>query len=831
MKKMFFRLTVLLMLVCPFLVKGQCADSNDPVINKGLNIKTEPGTTVSVFDWRMPNTPSTQLNHYTMLIPNTASNQTETITRLNPYFWLQGNINTVHLQSKPANEKDYDPAKGWELMSHYFGGTYDPNTAPYIILYNRYQGILRVFFYIRTGIGIAYNAGRIDINFIRNPEYHTRVGIQQESALLSYAKTPIKALDKFDKNLISSSPIIVNGEGNFWLYADFPMAYDACTCNYISQLSIRPVLSLVSKVELIQDDISKTTVTSSSTSSASVSPVISGYKKDFDTFLGKLTGVGKSLKAGLDVVEGLIPSKAIYETTTKTDLNEVPGIDEFTYIQKIKTDKRTPFEFPKEVKEAAGTFGIALGLIELMIGGGESPTPTISARGLKYRISGIISTEKGLTPALLFAPGSNWPSNTGATLSKPVYNNALGIFNMTETPRINYNTVGITSEGSPYNYQAVSGNSVQSTQYNYVKWDFKLLDDIKYSINPASGYKPVPVDIKAALVFSVNAKCLNDDRVPGQKFPPFCTFSSPISSSCTVVRAKNPDGKLSDTAVITTPLMPLSCIKEYVAHLAFVGNSAIKTTSLISNSNAPFKDDVRLLIMANLERVDDPTKQFLFTAQYQLFPEVTNALIPNTPISSIQLNPIFENLNLTKDLTIRAWETVTFKGTVTTNGFKLTVIAGREVRFENSANIPPNADISIGLPTECQGAIPQPQTPAQLYAFCAKTGVKKYNPDAPAPLVSDIPIDKIRRSFGFNISPNPFSSQVVVDFNLESETLTTLDISNALGQTVRSLDLGIKDKGSYQETIQTADLASGIYFLTLRTKNGVETKKIVKRGE
>jgi hypothetical protein len=830
MKKIFFKLTVLLMLVCPFLVKGLCVDSDDPATNKGLNIKTTPGSTVSVLDWRMPNTNSTPLNHYTMLIPNTASLQTETVTRLNPYFWLQGNINTLHLQSQPPNEKDYDPAKGWELMTHYFGGTYDPVSAPYVILYNRYQGTLRVFFYIRPGIGFSYNAGRIDIKFIYNQEYHTG-NIQKESALLAYAKTPIKALDKFDKNLVSSSPIIVNSEGNFWLYADFPMAYDACTCNYISQLSIRPVLFQVAKVELTQDDISKTTVTSSSSSSPSVSPVISGYKKDFDTFVGKLTGVGKSLKAGIDAVEGLIPSKVIYETITKTDLNEVPGIDELTYIQKIKTDKRTPFKFPQEIKEAAGTFGLAFGLIELMIGGGESTTPAISAKGLKYRISGIISTEFPLTPAVLFTPGSNWPSNTGATLSKPVYNNTLGIFNMTETPRINFNTVGVTSEGSPYNYQTVSGNSVQSTQYNYVKWDFKLLDDIKYSINPASGYKPVPVDIKAALVFSVNAKCLNDSRVPGQKFPPFCTFSSPISSSCTVVRAKNPDGKLSDTAVITTPLMPLSCIKEYVAHLAFVGNSAFKTTAIPSNSNAPFKDDVRLLIMANLERVDDPTKQLLFTAQYQLFPEVTNTLIPNTPISNIRLNPIFENLNLTNDLTIRAWETVTFKGTVTTNGFRLTVIAGREVKFENSANIPPNADISIGLPTECQGATPQPQTPAQLYAFCAKAGVKKYNPDAPAPLVSDIPTDKIRSSFGFNISPNPFFSQVAVDFNLESETLTTLDISNALGQTIRSLNLGIKDKGSYQEIIQTADLAAGIYFLTLRTKNGIETKKIVKRGE
>ena len=151
-------------------------------------------------------------------------------------------------------------------------------------------------------------------------------------------------------------------------------------------------------------------------------------------------------------------------------------------------------------------------------------------------------------------------------------------------------------------------------------------------------------------------------------------------------------------------------------------------------------------------------------------------------------------MNLTADKTIRAWETATFKGTINTNGFKLTVIAGNSVNMNNVANLPPNIDISIGLPTECQGTV-APQSPSQLYAFCGKTGVKKYNPIAPIvqPLVSKAEYNKLIGEGKFTVSPNPFSNQVIVDFNLEEETLTTLDLSNALGQTIRSLNLVVSN--------------------------------------
>jgi Secretion system C-terminal sorting domain len=800
------------------ILMGQCIDSDDPALNNAKNIKTIPGSTVNIFDWRAG--AAVPLNQYTLNIIG-ASNQTSTITRFNPWFWEQANINTRYLQDQPINNKDFEPTNGWDLVTYYFGGTNDPKSVPYIILYNRYRGILRTFFFIPKDIGFEYNAGRIQVEFIADGS--APAGKQIESALLTFSQSPFKAVDKFDKKLKASAPIIVNSEGNFWLYADFPMAYDPCTCNYISRINVKPILFKTQQVELIQDDISKSIITPTSASGNGISPVISGFNKDLEKAIKTISAVGKTLKSGIDLVEGIVPANKVTEITTKIVPNGV-------LFASDTATRSVPFKFPSWFKQASGIFGSFLGVVELLSGEGD-PTPVVAPKGLKYKISGTISTEFPLAPADLFVPGSNWPSNTGTALTKPLYNNTLGVFSLVETPRINYNFSDQISTGPEYSFTNTQQQTVLRADYRFIKWDFQLQDDIRYAINPASGYSPTPVDIKAALVFNVDAKCLNENlNSANGAFPPFCTFSSPISSSCTVIRKKNANGTLSDTATITTPLMPLSCIRGYVAHLGFLGNTNLKAGGAGNKfSTARFQDDVRLLIMANLQRTDDPTKQYLFEAQYQLFPTSTATAIPNTPISDIQLNPVFENLSLTSDLTIRAWEKVTFKGNVTTNGFKLTVIAGSEVNFENPANIPANADITIGLPTECQGGIVPPQSPSQLYAFCAKAGTKKYNPEAPASLVANDNERKTGKRGEFNISPNPFTNQITIDLNIEEATSANLDLSNAVGQTLKSMRLGVKEKGSYQETIETNDLAPGIYFLTLRTQNGTETKKIVKQ--
>jgi hypothetical protein len=816
MKKIYYGL-LLSLLTIPFRLWSQCVDTDDAVQNNTRNLKTPFGSTVQAFDWRQ--------EFFTLYLTNPSTNQTSTVTRYSPFFWRQGNLATKHLQDQPVNAKDFQPNDGWELVSKYLGEEKDPDKVPYLVLYNRYQGILRTFFFIPAGFDYSYNAARIDISFIRNTTFSPTVAFA--SNLLGYARIPTKGLDKFEKNIVSSTPIFVNSDGNFWLYADFPMAYDPCTCNYLTNIIIKPFLMNITKMEAIQNDVTQSSTNANSTTGNGFIPILDQSVKEVNDAVKKVTAISNTFKGGLGLIESLYPKHIFFDTKEKIDTSGSTGLA--TIINYVPTKKLTTFKMPASLKDAGGQIGLFLGLIELFSGSG-TPTNTVAQKGLKFKISGIQTTEYPLTHTDIFVPGSDWPANAGNPLTKPVYDNTLGLFALVETPKIKFFNRITTAKGPVYEFINGKGQTVTSDEYNHVAWDFKLQDDIKYAINPASGYKPEPVDIKAALVFNVNAKCLNDKFSKGwSPFPPFCTFNGPNTSSLKIVRAKKADGTLSDTAVITTPLMPLSCIKDYVAHLAFLGNSELKAYG--EASTAPFHDDVRLLIMANLEQVNDPTKQHLFTAQYKLFPEQSTASIPNTPISDIGLNPVFENLTLTADRTIQAWETVTFKGNVNTNGFKLTVIAGTEVNFENPSSFPATADIRIGLPTECNGTIPA-QRPSQLYAFCAKAGTKKYDPVMPTirerdekdPIIAQKELKTM-----LNVVPNPFENRLTIHFALQEDSNVSISLTNAIGQVIKIQEFTQKGIGEYDEIMETNDVAPGVYYLTLQTKFGVETKKIVKQ--
>jgi hypothetical protein len=823
MKNIYY-LMIGFVLMIPFNAVSQCIDSDNAAENNVQNIKTPFQSTINRFNWRD--------EVYTLNMTNRITGIPYVLTKLNPFFWQESNASTKHLQEQAVNAKDFEPKDGWELVAKFFGETNLGTVAPYFVLYNRYEAVLRVFVYVVPSITFdQYNAARIDVQFVLN----THAGRNKiESGLLGYTKIPTKGLDKFDKGTVSSTPAFVRSSGEFWLYADFPMAYDPCTCNYFSNIKIDAYLMKISQMALLQEDITQATA-SSGGSATGVIPTIDQFTKDIANITKKVTTISTTLKSGLDLIQEFSPKRVVHETKTIVDTSRATGIAAITNYIDITKASPIPFALPEWLKKNGKNFsselGLFLGIIDLLSGSG-TPITTTAQKGLKFKITGTENTEFKITTIDVYVPGADWNPFLGTPLTKPIYNNMLGLFALVETPKIKFFTKTTTVKGPTFEYKLSNGQIATSSDYNHVAWEFKLQEDIKYAINPASGYKSEPKDIKAALVFQVNAKCLNDNVALSNNvdavFPPLCTFNSSNTSSLRVVRGKKADGTLSDTATLTTPLMPLSCIKDYVAHLSFLGNTERRQQVLYAT--APFADDVRLLIMATLERTDDPNKQHLFTAQYQLFPEKTDASIENTAISNIALNPVFGDLTLTADRTIRAWETVTFKGKVNTNGFKLTVIAGTEVNIENPSDFPTTADISIGLPTECKGIVPA-QRPSQLYTFCAKAGTKKYNPIVPTsrereddPIVAQKELKNM-----LDVVPNPFENRLTIHFTLQEDSNVLISLTNSIGQIIKSQEFTQKNVGEYDEIMETNDVAPGVYYLTLQTKFGVETKKIVKQ--
>lgn len=79
----------------------------------------------------------------------------------------------------------------------------------------------------------------------------------------------------------------------------------------------------------------------------------------------------------------------------------------------------------------------------------------------------------------------------------------------------------------------------------------------------------------------------------------------------------------------------------------------------------------------------------------------------------------------------------------------------------------------------------------------------------------------------FKAYPNPSNSEVQLYFVLTKTESYTVEISNTIGQIVKTVLLSDLQPGMYNETINTADLSAGIYTIKVSGKNTQGTEKLV----
>ena len=75
--------------------------------------------------------------------------------------------------------------------------------------------------------------------------------------------------------------------------------------------------------------------------------------------------------------------------------------------------------------------------------------------------------------------------------------------------------------------------------------------------------------------------------------------------------------------------------------------------------------------------------------------------------------------------------------------------------------------------------------------------------------------------------PNPFNPSTTISFSIPVQGNVSLKIYDVLGKEVVTLVDEMKGAGNYQITFDAAQLASGMYFYRLDTKNFSEVKKMI----
>ncbi|MEL6133296.1 MAG: hypothetical protein AAFR59_08040, partial [Bacteroidota bacterium] len=203
-------------------VSGQCNDNTQITTDPADPSNTEnPAKENTFFDWQQPN----------FSLYQTIDNISTTATIPSPYNQT-GNAEVAHLYLSD----DYKPEDGWELLARNLGYKDDGTTVsdlsnPYIILYNRYQGLMRCF--ISIGQREADYKG-IVFELFFNEAVTTRSTALLQS--MSPIIEPTKTLNPIITRAAAVSEFIQ--EPRKWMMAEFELAYDPCTCTSWSVLEL-----------------------------------------------------------------------------------------------------------------------------------------------------------------------------------------------------------------------------------------------------------------------------------------------------------------------------------------------------------------------------------------------------------------------------------------------------------------------------------------------------------------------------------------------------------------------------------------------------------------
>jgi len=75
--------------------------------------------------------------------------------------------------------------------------------------------------------------------------------------------------------------------------------------------------------------------------------------------------------------------------------------------------------------------------------------------------------------------------------------------------------------------------------------------------------------------------------------------------------------------------------------------------------------------------------------------------------------------------------------------------------------------------------------------------------------------------------PNPFNPSTKISFNLPEESFVTLKVYDVLGREVATLVYEEKPAGTYRISFNAEGIGISVYFFQLKSKNFIETKKMI----
>ena len=421
-------------------------------------------------------------------------------------------LNEFIVHNPNQNVYDYvHPENGWELLSVNRGWYPDNLTTtdfisnaalrkvPYILLYNKYSGIARI--YVRYGNNVdpdaSTNFADITIQHLNN---------NAMTGMLRLANGLDRTLDRNSVVKKLRMRIPSPGDASLWFSADFQMHYDPCVCEYDSKIQVLfdfynvSNLTLTGRsVELSGDATSEPLMDAASSfldfngayDFTSLTPnqgfliyqhyasLVDDYLKKLEIYQEKLEQVER-YNANIDRQVATLKIAKQLLSLGATSVTGMPGflslLSKIPSVKKVFTDKNGNFdkevqkEFFKELDKV-----LSLGfdfMIKENFKRKDNPTkPTAPTASISEMvITGNLSTGNFANGPNINTPGSKNAhviSDIESQFEFPVYNEALGVFALLEKPKVKI-----------------------SQKKNDFSWDIWEVDTIIYDPTP---WLPIPV--------------------------------------------------------------------------------------------------------------------------------------------------------------------------------------------------------------------------------------------------------------------------------------------------------------------------------------------------
>lgn len=653
-------------LFLPFIVEAQClSDDFKDFISTDPNHAVNPKRPLlkNTFDWRKR---LWQVYHDEDQVGIFEQND-KPVNIANPFYSeneVLAMINFMYLASWKSGKPEYldfHPEDGWELLYKHNGITIDGQTdplfyrvGPLFMLYNRYTAKVRILAALTTGQP-RY--------FLTTIEFRSIANLSISGLFGKYSGT-MNALDRASTTAKVSQLSAGVRRYNFFI-SEFNLNYDPCICQTKTELEVS-----FGKVDLATLN-GQSKLLGDSRNDSRNAPI---YGRDFLIgFQEYNSAVGNGLVNYRNVASLLRQ----YETSNPSLANQNfrlavenalsqkgRGLENLLAkpASKLPVNALTGTEIKTDTSEwtlrkSFGTLGKNAQQISIMLKPSQPIISSISFTEDKFSLFAQMRVLDAGGNEFIVVPGSV-SSNTTHERFYPLYNEALGVFALLETPQVKYYSK-VNSEVEVVVRARVAPKIEVDRLFQLDK------NSIKYYFNPAAEVNLAKTKIYAALI-------INSNNCSAQNF----------------TRYLNP---ISDTTFMTDfyPIAVLTQIAGYILgrpHLSCVPNSAALRFQIFYE----FKPNRYGKVIKHYEVLNFAAD--LVNTDAKLRTSLPPQLPKNITIyglSSSTLRTSSGNFNMTESLTLKALNNITISGGLRglSASANLNLAAGNAIIVNNNVEI------------------------------------------------------------------------------------------------------------------------------------------------